>query len=120
MLRKLSQIAFFIGLLAVIALSVVPQVTMPHPAISDKLAHLVAYAALAIAGGIAYRGSRSMLILVAVLLFLAIGLEFVQGFIPGRSASAYDGLANAIGITLGSAAATIINIIMNRRLRILE
>ncbi len=120
MLITLSRIVFSIGLIAVIALSVMPQGTVPDPGISDKFAHFAAYAALALAGGIAYRGSRSVFILVAAgLLLLGIGLEFVQAFIPGRSASVYDGLANAIGIALGSAAAISIGTIMNRRRRVL-
>lgn len=119
MLITLSRIVFSIGLIAVIALSVMPQGTVPDPGISDKFAHFAAYAALALAGGIACRGSGLVIILAAGLLLLGIGLEFVQAFIPGRSASGYDGLANAIGIALGSAAAISIGTIMNRRRRVL-
>ena len=119
MLITLSRIVFYIGLFAVITLSVIPQGTVPDPGISDKFAHLLAYAALALAGGIACRGSRLVIILAAGLLLLGIGLEFVQAFIPGRSASGYDGLANAFGIALGSAAAISTSTIMNRRRRIL-
>jgi len=120
MLRTLSRTAFIVGLIAVIALSIIPAGSTPDLEISDKLAHLVAYAALALAGGIAFSGYRSVFILVAGLLLLGIGLELVQAFVPGRSSSGYDGLANAIGIALGSAAALSINMIMKRRLRIID
>ena len=120
MLQTLSRIGFVIGLIAVIALSIMPAGAIPDPEISDKLAHMAAYAALALAGGIAYRGTRSLLILVAGLLLLGVSLELVQAFVPGRSASGYDSLANTIGIALGSAAAITTNMIMKRRLRKLE
>ena len=119
MVQTLSKIGFVIGLIAVIALSVTPGGSTPDVEISDKLAHVVAYAALALAGGIAFGGSRSLMILVAGLSLLGVGLELVQAFVPGRSASGYDGVANVIGIALGSAATKSINTIMKKRLGIL-
>ena len=119
MLRALSQMVFVIGLLAVITLSVIPEGTLPDPGISDKLAHMAAYAALAMAGGIAHRGTRSLFLLAAGLLVLGTGLELVQALLPGRFASGYDVLANVIGIALGSAGAISTNTVINRRPRIL-
>ncbi len=119
MLRTLFQIVFLIGLLAVIALSVIPQGAMPDTGLSDKLGHMAAYATLALAGGIAYRGARSLLILAVGLLLLGAGLELVQALLPGRFASGYDLLANLVGISLGSTAAISTNTVMNRRPRIL-
>ena len=105
MLRMLSWIVFFVGLLAVIALSVIPSGAIPNTGLSDKMDHMAAYAALALAGGIAIRGARSLLMLVAGLLLLGLGLELVQALLPSRLASGHDILANVIGITLGSTAA---------------
>ena len=119
MLKKFSRMAFLVGLLAVISLSVIPQGAIPDTGLSDKLGHLVAYACLALAGGIAYSGARSSFMLISGLLFLGVGLELVQTFLPGRSASGYDVLANVIGTALGAAAAISISSIMNRRPRIL-
>lgn len=45
--------------------------------------------------------SEALLILVVGPLLLGVGLELVQALIPGRSASAYDDLANAIGRRFG-------------------
>jgi VanZ family protein len=117
MLKKLSRMAFLVGLLAVISLSVIPQGAIPDMGLSDKLGHLAAYACLALAGGIAYRGGRSLFMIAAGLLLLGLGLELVQAFLPGRSASGYDVLANVIGTALGAAAAISISNI--RRPRIL-
>ena len=119
MLKKLSRMVFFVGLLAVIALSVVPQWAIPDTGLSNKLDHLTGYAALAFAGGIAYRGARSLFVLAAGLLLLGAGLELVQAFLPDRIASGYDVLANLAGVALGSAAAISTHTFMNRRPRIL-
>ena len=56
MLRKLFRIVFFVGLLALVVLSVLPQEAVPHTGLSDEATHTVAYAVLALAGGIAFRG----------------------------------------------------------------
>jgi len=58
MLRKLTLVAFLVALLAVITGSVLPAEDMPHARISDKLAHVVAYAVLALTGGVTFRGAR--------------------------------------------------------------
>ncbi len=119
MLRKLSRIAFFIGLVAVIALSVIPQEAKPDPKLPYNLNHIAAYAALALAGGIAYRGGRSPFMMAAGLLLLGAGLELVQAYLPSRFANGYDVLANVVGIALGSAAAISTSVVMNRRRRML-
>ena len=120
MLRTLSWMVFFVGLLAVIALSVMPPGAIPNTGLSDKMGHMAAYAALALAGGIAIRGARSLLMLVAGLLLLGLGLELVQALLPSRLASGHDILANVVGITLGSTAAISKNTVMNRRPRTLD
>ena len=120
MLKKLSRMAFFVGLLAVIVLSVIPKEAIPSLGLPDILAHMAAYAALALAGGIAFRRARSLFMLAAGLLFLGASLELVQALIPGRDASGYEFLANMVGIALGSAAAISANTVLNRHPQILS
>jgi VanZ family protein len=120
MLKKLFRMAFFVGLLAVVVLSVIPKEAIPSLGLPDVLAHMAAYAALALAGGIAFRRARSLFILAAGLLLLGASLELVQGLIPGRDASGYEFLANMVGIALGSVAAISTSIVMNRRRRMLS
>ncbi len=115
MFRKLSQMAFVVGLLAVIALSVLPQEALPDPGIWDKLSHVMAYGALTLAGGLGFRGLRSLLLVGIGLLILGIALEIAQAALAYRSASAYDALANLIGISLGSIAAIGANAVAQRR-----
>ena len=119
MLTIFFRMAFFVGLFAVIVLSVMPTEAIPKLGLPDILKHMAAYAALALAGGIAFRDARSLFMLAAGLLFLGASLELVQGLIPGRDASGYEFLANLAGIALGSAAAISTSFVMNKRRRIL-
>lgn len=99
--RRLARLAFYLGLLIVVALSLMPQDSVPAPGLWDKAGHVLAYAALATAGGIGYRGRRSFFLVGLGLLLLGAALELAQSFLPDRIASLHDILANAIGIALG-------------------
>ncbi len=120
MFRNFSRIAFVIGLLAVILLSLLPQEVLPDPGIWDKWNHVMAYGALALAGGFGFRGLRSLLLVGIGLLILGIALEIAQAALPHRSASAYDVLANLIGISLGSIAAIGVNALLQKRAQIIS
>lgn len=102
MLRKLARLAFYLGLLIVVALSLIPQDAVPAPRIWDKASHVMAYAALAATGGVGYRGLRSLFLVGLALLLLGAALELAQSLLPDRISSFQDILANAIGIALGS------------------
>lgn len=102
MIWKLARPAFYFGLFLVVVLSVIPQDAMPQTGIWDKANHVAAYTALAVAGGIGFRGRRSLMLVAACLFLLGAGLEVVQSFLPDRNASVYDLFANVIGIALGS------------------
>ncbi len=120
MVRKLSRIAFIVGLLAVILLSLLPREALPDPGTWDKLNHVMAYGVLALAGGLGFRGLRSLLLVGIGLLILGIALEIAQAALPYRSASAYDALANLIGISLGSIAAIGVNALLQKRAQIIS
>ena len=106
--------AFFVGLFAVILLSVIPATAIPKLGLPEILSHMAAYAALALAGGIACRSARSLFILAAGLLLLGVGLEFVQALLPSRDASGYELLANVVGVALGFAAAILTNALIKK------
>jgi len=109
MISRLSRGAFYVGLLLVVALSLIPQDAMPTPDLWDKANHGLAYGALAVAGGIGYRGLRGLILVGLGLLLLGAALELAQSALPDRIASLYDVLANAIGIVLGSLFASAAN-----------
>ncbi len=105
MVRKLAKITFFIGLMAVIALSLLPHESLPKTGMWDKLNHAVAFGVLAVMGGRGFKGWRSLLMVGVGLVALGAGLELAQSVIPDRTGSVYDGLANFVGVAIGSAAA---------------
>ena len=113
-LKKHLWMVFSVGLLAVILLSVIPAEAFPHFRIPEIVGHMAAYAALALAGGIACRSARSLFMLAAGLVLLGAGLELVQALLPTRDASGYELLANTVGIALGLAAVILTNMFINR------
>ena len=104
MVRKLAKTAFFIGLVAVVALSLLPQETLPETDTWDKLNHALAYGVLAVSGGLGFKGWRSLLMVGIGLVVLGGGLELAQSVIPDRTGSIYDALANLVGVAIGSVA----------------
>ena len=104
MVRKLAKTAFFIGLVAVIALSLLPQETLPETGLWDKWNHTLAYGVLALLGGFGLKGWRSLLMVGVGLVVLGAGLELVQSVTPDRDGSIYDALANFVGVAIGSIA----------------
>jgi len=103
-IRKLARFAFFIGLVAVIALSLLPQETLPETGTWDKLNHALAYGLLAVSGGIGFKGWRSLLMVGIGLVVLGAGLELVQSVTPDRDGSITDAVANFVGVAIGSLA----------------
>ena len=69
---------------------------------SDKLNHLLAFAALAATGALATRGVPSAWLKLSVGLLIYGGLiELAQRHVPGRSGDWADVLADGVGVSLG-------------------
>jgi VanZ family protein len=91
---------FAAGIVAVVILSLLPGKDIPPTGVSDKIEHVVAYALLGLAGGLAFPTRRSAIALLVLLPLLGIVLEFAQLLVPDRSAEAADALADLIGTAL--------------------
>lgn len=68
----------------------------------DKLGHLIVYCIFAILGYRTVKEQRYFLYLCIGIVIYSGAMEIAQSFMPGRVMSAYDLLANAIGVYLGS------------------
>lgn len=91
----------FVAILAAIAwASLVPQDTRPQTGFWDGWEHMAAYFVLGLAGLIAYPAPRHRLIVIAAIILYGIGLEILQGFLPGRMPGVVDAIANSIGACL--------------------
>jgi VanZ family protein len=68
----------------------------------DKLIHLIMYGVFAIIGYQTVKEQRHFIYLCIGIVMYSGALEIAQSFIPGRAMSAYDLLANAMGVFLGA------------------
>ena len=85
----------------VIVLSVLPGSGAPSP-IWDKLAHCLIYMGMAILAAFTFQPGRSYRYSLIFAILLGVSLEGIQSFIPLRTASLYDGLANTLGVIAGA------------------
>ena len=86
--------------------SLLPASDLPPVGVSDKLEHGVAYAVLAAGAVQLFRYRLSWGMVCVMLVFLGIGLEYLQGAMGlGRMADRADALANTVGVLIGLATA---------------
>ena len=109
-----ARISLAIGVVVVTWLSLTPGEALPDIDIWDKLLHVSAFAAIGLAGSLAFQGWRFGLVVAAGLLALGCILELAQIIIPGRSASIADALANGVGVAFGLVAAWTANLLLCR------
>lgn len=74
----------------------------------DKFEHLAAYIALGLTSKLPYRCRTSGLRAAFAMLVAGALLEYLQSFVPGRTCDARDMLANIAGLTIGHAAASLL------------
>ena len=67
---------------------------------NDKVGHFIAYAVLMTHLGLLFL-DKKMVVPILLALFYGAFMEFGQYFVPGRSVSMYDMLANATGVLIG-------------------
>ncbi|MEY4991845.1 MAG: hypothetical protein RI948_718 [Bacteroidota bacterium] len=71
--------------------------------VNDKIGHFIAYATLSVNALLVWRQRTPKFKIGLALTLFGYGLlmEFLQGFVPGREVSAFDLLANSIGVGIG-------------------
>lgn len=89
-------------ILAICVLAFTPDPTLPRMGDQDKIDHLLAFCALACVGALCGPvGRRHSLVVAAGLLGFGLFIEFVQVWVPGRSADWHDVLADMVGGLMG-------------------
>jgi VanZ family protein len=91
----IARTVAWIGILAIIVLSVVPAVDRPVSGAGQWLEHLIAFAILGGVFAIGYRSSLTWLLLLAV--FFCGGIELLQVPLPTRHAGVSDFLVDTVG-----------------------
>lgn len=69
--------------------------------INDKFGHLLAYCVLVVNAGLLVSKSKWLFVAISTFAFSAL-LEYLQGFVPGRSVDWRDLVANAGGVIIGT------------------
>ncbi len=100
-IKVIARVLFPVGVVAVGLLSLIPPYAVPVVNLWDKLAHFLAYAMLALCGGFAFSAHRTEIALGALLIGCGCILEIAQIYIPGRSGSIADAIANGLGVVAG-------------------
>lgn len=99
---KFVIVAWIISIGTVSYLSVVPQLELPfYFRWSDKLYHFLAYSWLSVLPFFGFASAKKALAWALFMILLGIGLEFAQGFVPGRLFSIWDMIANSLGTSAG-------------------
>lgn len=100
----------WVALMLVVAVAALsPGAAAPSMSPSDKLDHLLAFGALAVAGGLAlHEGWRSALVVAASMVTYGGLIELAQTQVPGRFGDSADLLADTVGVALGLAAVRVL------------
>ena len=86
----------------IVYLSVTPHPPEPFSfSDADKLEHAMAYGSLALWFCQIYLSMRTRMIVLAALITLGVGLEFVQGWTGYRAFDVWDMAADSVGVLLG-------------------
>ncbi len=103
-----ARVGFWCGVGIITVASVLPAESMPQVDVWDKLQHVLSYAAVAAVGGAGFLATRARWLVALGLITQGGYLELVQNYIPGRFGDFGDGVANAIGVVAGIAAASLL------------
>ncbi|MEH6519531.1 MAG: VanZ family protein [Halioglobus sp.] len=82
--------------------SLQPGDSMPSVGSWDKVGHFLAYAVFAVLAYHVVKNPRQYLTVCLVIIAFSGLMEVAQSFMPGRMMSAYDLLANALGVAVGA------------------
>ena len=105
--RPRIWIGIWIGVAAVTTvLYLLPNAGPPGQANLDKVAHLIAFGSIGFAAVLA-SARRWMTVPFLTSFILAMILEWLQSYVPGREYSLLDWAANLVGLGLGIAAALV-------------
>ncbi|OEU53117.1 MAG: hypothetical protein BA868_09830 [Desulfobacterales bacterium C00003106] len=102
-LIRIIKVTQFWTLLAVCSfMSLVPNTGEGLEAVSDKLLHCIGYFVLMISVNIAYRPNKRFFQKIAFLLMYSFFMEVGQHFVPNRSFSLHDIVANFAGLLIAT------------------
>jgi VanZ family protein len=111
--NRIARVSGWLLVSAAVFLTLAPRTLRPQTGVEHHLEHVLAFALLGLAFGLGYPGRRLLLALVGVA--MAVLLEVLQSWVPGRHANLSDLMMNAIGVGAGLAAAALIDQMRRKR-----
>ena len=99
--RRHAALAFYVCLLIIAILSLVPGHQRPHTGMSGRLEHAMAYAGTGLLMTLGYATARARIRGFTGVVFLSFVFETLQIWIPGRASNILDALASDAGLTVG-------------------
>jgi VanZ family protein len=101
MLLRLARLGAAVSLTATVAGMLVPGHSLPQEMPPDLLLHFLGFGVPALLASLASRGGRSLFHAIAIVALAALASEAAQWLVPGRTVSALDLAADAVGIACG-------------------
>jgi hypothetical protein len=98
----LARVGAAVSLALTVAGMLVPAPSLPQQLPSDLLLHALGFGLPALLAAFASRGGRSLFHAVAIVTLAALAGEAAQALVPGRTPSALDLAADAVGIGCGA------------------
>jgi VanZ family protein len=99
--QKNLKITFFILLVIITILSLLPVNSNLDLGNKDKIGHLIAYFTLTTNAMLLKNFYAKKNIILSMIIAYGFTIELLQGFVPGRDTSFIDGIFNSIGVILG-------------------
>lgn len=116
--RKFTISIWLLILLIVIIGSLLPNVDIKVHNKNDKLIHFLAYFLMSLISSLIFERHWKKILFAGLLLLVSALIEVAQHYIPQRSASSMDMLANFLGITCGLMLSYVISFLNKNRKRL--
>lgn len=97
---NLLKISLALVIIGITFLSLMPPSTPVEIKVNDKIGHFIAYCVFMLNLGLLLKSKHYLIGALAIIGFSCL-MEFFQGFVPGRSVSWLDVLANSTGVGIG-------------------
>ncbi|WP_407339356.1 VanZ family protein [Methylocapsa polymorpha] len=97
----LAKTVGFLGILAIIVLSLLPGSDRPHTGLPGKAEHFIAYCFTASALAFGFRSRASWVVIAIGVTLLAGSMEILQLWVPGRHSDIGDAFVSSLGGLLG-------------------
>jgi VanZ family protein len=94
---QITRAVAFFGVLAIIALSLVPGTDRPHTGLPGEAEHFIAYCATGSAFALGFWSRASGITVALGLTLLAGSMEIMQLWVPGRHSAILDAVASSMG-----------------------